>query len=102
MSEFRKLSGPEAAALMDTDPDAVVFPIKDFLLIFELTWAELHPELLSERIIATARKTPDGWADICISAKQYIDWTQNPDTPEHLVEKARAAVRGSRNARLAN
>ncbi len=87
-------SGEEAAKKVLEDPEAVVFPIQEFVTQFGLTSEEWRAELMAGRLVARGRPTATGMDHMCISAKALIDWMVHPDTQPHLVQKMKDAVEG--------
>lgn len=87
-------SGAEAAKKMLEDPEAVVFPLSEFVTQFGLAFEEWRVEAAAGRLVVSGRPTATGMDNIGVTAKALIDWMVHPDTPPHLVQKVKDAVDG--------
>lgn len=87
-------SGAEAAKKMEEDPEAVVFPLKEFITQFGLTSEEWRVEIYAGRLVVRGRPTATGMDNLVITAKDLIDWMVHSDTQPHLVQKMKDAVDG--------
>lgn len=87
-------SGEEAAKKLSEDPEAVVFPLSEFVTQFGLTAEEWRAELSAGRLVARGRPTATGMDNIVITAKALIDWMVHSDTQPHLLQKMKDAVDG--------
>ena len=74
MADKELLSGPEAAARFDADPDSIFVPLAELLAAFGLTFEELRQDLLAGRITATATRTERGWEDVGFTGSEVARW----------------------------
>lgn len=85
------LTPEEATKRMRRDSESVVFPINSFCMQFGLSHEDVMQELRAGRL--GAEGIPDGnggYYDLIISAKSYLTWIVDPETPTKLKRKVSA------------
>lgn len=92
----KPLPGSEAAEMLATDPESVMMPLGELMVVFDFTPAELLGELRSGRLVAGADETtlfalelnrPGALFDCTVTGSHLLRWLANPKTPPHLVAK---------------
>ena len=90
---LQELSTQEQAMLMRHNPDKVLWTLKQIVLHFDVPMDALLHELAVGRIHAVAAGIE---REPCISAKAFMDWMRNPQTPEGLKVRVMTWMRASR------
>lgn len=91
-SRLLPITGPAAANMLAEDPESVAFSVTDLMLQFGFSEHELMAELRAERLVAKGRRTPQGFADINVSAGAFCRWLEDDDAPAELRARIRAKL----------
>ncbi len=102
MTKMQRLMPEKAGELFWTAPGEVLIKVSDFVTFFEMTPDELFSELRAGRLVACGTPVDDGYEDVTISAKSFLDWMGNVETPEHLAARVLKTMEATGRTRPAS